>query len=184
MGTEIARPGAAELRALLDLPGLSPEQLDEVLEVAPGTVRGWRDGLQPIPKGHARTLVRLHENKRAEARVEALRLPECPIARGLFDRLLRHDQDSKVAQKELDAHQRECELCQENNARIFKEVALVRGAGALLPAPWVGVVAIAAAGLITYLTQLRSAPAAYIAYGLLMFGILIIATSKWNPKLF
>lgn|GEM_PF-4213201 len=122
----------------------------------------------------------LHDDKELEARVAALQLPECPIARGLFDRIVRHDQDSLAAGKELDAHQRECELCQENTARILREVP----PDTSLLSPWVGVAGVAAAGLIIFFTQFRSAPATYFAYGLLMFGVLIIATSKWNKKLF
>lgn len=128
MGTKVSRQRTAELLELLGKPDMSPEQLDEILQVPPGTVRRWRDTGDRIPKEPALTISMLLELERYEAGVEALGLTECREQERLWALVARfppEERDGREATRafaDYDRHTKACATCRENQARIEREL--------------------------------------------------------------
>ncbi|HEX7918974.1 MAG TPA: hypothetical protein VF454_06180, partial [Gemmatimonadales bacterium] len=81
---ELTRPEVADLTAFMEQGKLTPEEVDGILEVPPGTVRTWRDGGVRIPKEHAKTLSLMRISAEYESRTLDLNLPTCPTRDALW----------------------------------------------------------------------------------------------------
>ena len=125
---DLTRPGVTDLIAFLEVGKLTPEDLDGILNVGPGTVRSWRDGVVRIPKEQAKELAHLRASAEYEARVLDLKLPVCATREALWATVAAFpiqaapSRDSRRAFDEHQAHLKQCTVCRSNEERIEREL--------------------------------------------------------------
>lgn len=128
MGADLTRRGVADLVGFMEAAKLTPEEVDDVLTVAPGTVRTWRDGGVPIPKEKAEDLALYRACAEYESRVADMELPACAAKEALWKQVEAFpiegspSRESKRAFADYQTHLKQCPVCRPNEERIEREL--------------------------------------------------------------